>query len=114
MMGDGSFGFTCGELETVCRSRANITYIVFSNASFGWIKASQKDDKGARYHNVDFTRVDQAAVAAAYGMKSWKVEDPLDLERILKQALAHDGPTLVDVITQPLEQSNAPVRRWMG
>ena len=114
MMGDGSFGFTCGELETVCRSRANITYIVFSNASFGWIKASQKDDKGARYHNVDFTRVDQAAVAAAYGVKSWKVEDPLDLEGILKQALAHDGPTLVDVISQPLEQSNAPVRRWMG
>ena len=114
MMGDGSFGFTCGELETVCRSRANITYIVFSNASFGWIKASQKDDKGARYHNVDFTRVDQAAVAAAYGVKSWKVENPDDLEGILKQALAHNGPTLVDVITQPLEQSNAPVRRWMG
>lgn len=114
MMGDGSFGFTCGELETVCRSRANITYIVFSNASFGWIKASQKDDKGARYHNVDFTRVDQAAVAAAYGVKSWKVENPDDLEGILRQAIAHDGPTLVDVITQPLEQSNAPVRRWMG
>ncbi|MEP2027731.1 MAG: thiamine pyrophosphate-binding protein [Paracoccaceae bacterium] len=114
MMGDGSFGFTCGELETVCRSRANITYIVFSNASFGWIKASQKDDKGARYHNVDFTRVDQAAVAAAYGVKSWTVENPEELEGILKQAMAYDGPTLVDVITQPLEQSNAPVRRWMG
>jgi acetolactate synthase-1/2/3 large subunit len=114
MMGDGSFGFTCGELETICRCRANITYIVFSNASFGWIKASQKDDKGARYHNVDFNRVDQAAVAAAYGVKSWKVENPADLEGVLKQAFAHDGPTLVDVITQPLEQSNAPVRRWMG
>lgn len=114
MMGDGSFGFTCGELETVCRSGANITYIVFSNSNFGWIKASQKDDKGARYHNVDFTRVDQAAVAAAYGVKSWKVENPGDLEGVLKQAFAHDGPTLVDVITQPLEESNAPVRRWMG
>jgi acetolactate synthase-1/2/3 large subunit len=114
MMGAGSFGFTCGELETVCRSRANITYIVFSNASFGWIKASQKDDKGARYHNVDFTRVDQAAVAAAYGVKSWKVENPDDLDGVLRQAIAHDGPTLVDIITQPLEQRNAPVRRWMG
>ncbi|MFK7879942.1 thiamine pyrophosphate-binding protein [Roseobacter sp.] len=114
MMGDGSFGFTCGELETVCRARANITYVVFSNSSFGWIKASQKDDKGARYHNVDFTRVDQAAVAAAYGVKSWKVEAPQDLEAILRLAISHDGPTLVDVITQPLEDSNAPVRRWMG
>nr|WP_037372953.1 thiamine pyrophosphate-binding protein [Salipiger mucosus] len=114
LMGDGSFGFTCGELETVCRSRAPITFVVFSNASYGWIKASQKDDKGARYYNVDFNRVDQAAVAAAYGVKSWRVEDPAELEGVLRQAVAHDGPTLVDVVTQPLEESNAPVRRWMG
>ncbi|MGC3938764.1 thiamine pyrophosphate-binding protein [Roseobacter sp. EG26] len=114
LMGDGSFGFTCGELETICRARANITYVVFSNSAFGWIKASQKDDKGARYHNVDFTRVDQAAVAAAYGVISWKVEAPQDLEAVMRRAIAHEGPSLVDVVTQPLEESNAPVRRWMG
>lgn len=114
LMGDGSFGFTCGELETICRTGANITYVVFSNSNFGWIKASQKDDKGARYHNVDFARVDQAAVAAAYGVMSWKVESPDDLDLILKQAISHDGPTLVDIVTQPLEESAAPVRRWMG
>jgi acetolactate synthase I/II/III large subunit len=114
MMGDGSFGFTVGELETVCRSRAPITYIVFSNSNFGWIKASQFADKGARYYNVDFNRVDHAAIATAYGVKSWRVENPDDLERVLKEAIAHDGPTLIDVITQALEESNAPVRRWMG
>ncbi|MCP5076246.1 MAG: thiamine pyrophosphate-binding protein, partial [Rhodobacteraceae bacterium] len=57
---------------------------------------------------------DQAAVAAAYGVKSWRVENPDDLERILKEAVEYDGPTLIDVVTQPLEESNAPVRRWMG
>lgn len=114
LMGDGSFGFTCGELETVTRVRANITYVVFSNANFGWIKASQMADKGARYYNVDFNRVDHAAVAAAYGVKSWRVEDPTTLHAVLKDAIDHDGPTLVDVIAQPLEESAAPVRRWMG
>ncbi|WP_372574676.1 thiamine pyrophosphate-binding protein [Ruegeria jejuensis] len=114
LMGDGSFGFTCGELETVCRVGAPITYLVFSNANFGWIKASQYADKDARYYNVDFNRTDQAAVAAAYGVKSWRVETPDDLERVLREAITHDGPTLVDVICQPLEESNAPVRRWMG
>jgi acetolactate synthase-1/2/3 large subunit len=114
MMGDGSFGFTCGELETVCRSRANITFIVFSNSNFGWIKASQYADKDARYYNVDFSRTDHAAIAAAYGVKSWRVENPHDLERVLKEAIEHDGPTLIDVISQPLEETNAPVRRWMG
>ena len=64
LMGDGSFGFTCGELETVCRARAPITFVVFSNANFGWIKASQRDDTAGRYYNVDFNRTDQAEVAA--------------------------------------------------
>ncbi|WP_324752754.1 thiamine pyrophosphate-binding protein [Roseovarius sp. Pro17] len=114
LMGDGSFGFTCGELETVTRCRAPITYIVFSNSAFGWIKASQHDDCDARYYNVDFNRTDQAAVAAAYGIKSWKVEDPAKLEGVLKEAIAHDGPTLVDIVCQPLEEAKAPVRRWMG
>ncbi len=114
LMGDGSFGFTSGELETVCRSRAPITFVVFSNSSFGWIKASQLADKGARYYNVDFNRTDHAAIAAAYGIKSWQVANPAKLQAVLKQAVAHDGPTLVDVICQPLEQTVAPVRRWMG
>lgn len=114
LMGDGSFGFTVGELETVTRCRAPITYIVFSNASFGWIKASQYADKDQRYYNVDFNRTDQAAIAAAYGVKSWRVEDPDQLHKVLAEAIAHDGPTLVDIVTQPLEQTNAPVRRWMG
>ncbi|OWU68001.1 acetolactate synthase [Roseovarius sp. 22II1-1F6A] len=114
LMGDGSFGFTCGELETVTRARAPITYIVFSNSNFGWIKASQHDDCDARYYNVEFNRTDQAAVAAAYGVKSWRVEDPAQLEAVMKEAVAYDGPTLIDVICQPLEEAQAPVRRWMG
>ncbi|MBX2883747.1 MAG: thiamine pyrophosphate-binding protein [Granulosicoccus sp.] len=114
LMGDGSFGFACGELETVCRVGAPITFIVISNSNFGWIKASQKDDKGGRYYNVDFNQVDQAAVAAAYGLRTWRVEDPSQLNTALQQAIEHDGPTLVDVLCQPLEESEAPVRRWMG
>ncbi|MBV1863209.1 MAG: thiamine pyrophosphate-binding protein [Rhodobacteraceae bacterium] len=114
MMGDGSFGFTSGELETVVRCRAPITYIVFSNSNFGWIKASQFADKDKRYYNVDFNRTDHAAIASVYGLKTWRVENPDDLEAVLKQAIEHDGPTLIDVISQSLEESNAPVRRWMG
>ena len=114
VMGDGSFGFTCGELETVVRTNAPLAIIVFSNSSFGWIRASQHDDCGKRYHNVDFDRTDHAAVASDYGIMSWRVEDPAKLHATIKEALAFDGPALVDIICQPLEEANAPVRRWMG
>jgi len=113
-MGDGSFGFTVGELETVTRLRLPITFIVFSNSVYGWIKAGQKTGFDEHYYSVDFNRTDHAAVAAAYGIKSWRVEDPDDLQRILKLAVEHDGPTLVDVISQPLQDANAPVSEWIA
>ena len=101
-------------LETIARAGAPITYIVFANSNFGWIKASQYADTDARYYNVDFNRTDHVAVAKAYGIKAWRVEDPANMEQVLRQAVEHDGPTLIEVVSQALEESNAPVRRWMG
>jgi acetolactate synthase-1/2/3 large subunit len=103
-----------GELETALRYRMPITFIVVSNSTFGWIKAGQQSGFGGRYHNVDFTRTDHAAVAAAYGVKSWRVEDPGEIESVLKRALEADGPTLVDVIAQPLHEAEAPVSEWVA
>jgi acetolactate synthase I/II/III large subunit len=113
-MGDGSFGFACGEMETIVRHRVPMTMIVVSNAVYGWIKAGQKTGYQGRYFSVDFNRTDHAAVAAAFGVKSWRVEDPAQLRAVLKQAVAHDGPTLVDVICQPLNEARAPVSEWVA
>ena len=114
LMGDGSFGFCCGEFETIVRHNLPITSIVYSNAVFGWIKAGQDSGFGKRYYNVDFNRTDHAAVARAFGVKSWTVEDPTRLIPTLKEALAHKGPTLIDVISQPLHEAAAPVSEWVA
>ena len=63
---------------------------------------------------MDFNRTDHAKVAEAFGVKSWTVRDPADLPSVLKLALAHDGPTLVDVISQPLHEAAAPVSEWVA
>ncbi|MCB1715068.1 MAG: hypothetical protein KDK05_08030, partial [Candidatus Competibacteraceae bacterium] len=52
--------------------------------------------------------------AEAFGLKAWRVEDPADLQRVLAQAVASDGPTLVDVICQPLHEAAAPVSEWVA
>ena len=114
VMGDGSFGFTCGELETIVRRNVPLKMIVFSNAVYGWIKASQKTGYDGRYFSVDFNRTDHARVAEAFGVKAWQVSDPADLESALKAALMHDGPALVDVISQELQDTAVPVSQWMG
>jgi len=114
LMGDGSFGFTSGELETIVRNKLPITMVVFSNAVFGWIKAGQKHGFDERYFSVDFSRTDHAAVAQAYGVKSWKVEDPADLAGVLAKATESGEPTLVDVVAQPLQDAKAPVSEWVA
>jgi acetolactate synthase-1/2/3 large subunit len=114
MMGDGSFGFACGELETVTRYKLPITFIVVSNSVFGWIKAGQKAGFGERYYSVDFNETDHAGVASAFGIKSWRVTDPDQLAGVLTQAVAHDGPSLVDVVCQPLHEADAPVSEWIA
>ena len=114
VMGDGSFAFGVGEFETIVRHRLPILFVVVSNSVFGWIKAGQKSGFGERYFSVDFSETDHAAVAQAYGIKSWRVEDPRELRTVLAQAAKHDGPALVDVISQPLHEANAPVSEWIA
>jgi acetolactate synthase-1/2/3 large subunit len=84
-----------------------------SNATFGWIKAGQRTGFAGRYFGVDFGRTDHAKVAEAFGVKAWRVEDPGRLQAALASALAHDGPALVDVISQPLHEARAPVSEWV-
>ena len=114
VMGDGSFGFTCGELETIVRRAIPLKMVVFSNSVFGWIKASQKSGYEKRYFSVDFTRTDHSRVAQAFGVRAWRVEDPAQVDGAIREALAHDGPALVDVVSQELQDTAVPVSQWMG
>ena len=114
VMGDGSFGMCAGELETAVRLKLPITFVVISNAVYGWIKAGQRSGYGQRYFSVDFGATDHAAVAAAFGMKSWRVADPRELKKVLAQAFGSGEPTLVDIVCQPLHEARAPVSEWVA
>jgi acetolactate synthase I/II/III large subunit len=114
VMGDGSFGMCAGELETAVRLKLPITFVVISNATYGWIKAGQKAGYAQRYFSVDFGVTDHAKVAAAFGVKSWKVANPSDLSPVLKNALSSAEPTLVDIVCQPLHEAQAPVSEWVA
>jgi acetolactate synthase-1/2/3 large subunit len=113
MMGDGSFGVSTGELETLARLDVPVTLIVCNNSSYGWIKAGQKS-RGDKYFSVDFGHTDNAAIASAFGLRARRVEDPEELGDAMRDALTHAGPFLLDVVTQPLEEANAPVSKWIA
>ena len=115
VMGDGSFGFAVGELETAVRLKLPIIFIVISNSVYGWIKAGQKTKFEKRYFSVDFNRTDHSKIAEAYGVKSWKISNNNDLKDKINEAINFkSGPCLLDIITQPLQDANAPVSEWIA
>jgi acetolactate synthase-1/2/3 large subunit len=47
-------------------------------------------------------------------VKSRRVTEPGELGKALKEALAHGGPSLVDIVCQPLHEAKAPVSEWIA
>lgn len=113
VMGDGSFGFTCGELETLYRCQIPVVMVVMANGNYGWIKAGQKV-MGGKYFSVDFTMADHSKIAETFNITSRHVEDTKDLGDALKWAIGQNSPVLLDVVMQPLHEANAPVSKWIA
>jgi len=114
LMGDGSFGMSAGDLETIARLALPVTLLQFNNATFGWIKTLQHLYQGQHYFSVDFsTDTDYVAIARGFGLRGIRVEDPGELEPALKETLASDQPTFIDVVTESEVTETPPVHKWL-
>ena len=113
LMGDGSFGMSVGELETISRLNLPIVLIQFNNRAFGWIKELQHLYHGDRYFSVDFNDVDYPAIARGFGLRSWRVTDPADLESTMRTALDDGGPCFIDIVSESQITETPPVHAWL-
>jgi len=113
LTGDGSFGFTAGELETISRVGGKITIILFNNQSFGWIRASIYFKYGPKYFATEFKPINYMKIAEGFGLIPFKVEGPEDLDKTLREALNADTPTFVEIIVEPEDKLVPPVPSWV-
>ena len=107
LAGDGGLAMLLGELLTVAQHRLPVKIVVFNNASLNFIELEMKAagfvNYGTGLQNPSF-----AAVAEAMGVRGVRVERSADLRGALEEAFAHDGPVLVDVVTERDELSIPP------
>jgi len=107
--GDGSFGTSAGDLETLARRDLPVTVVVIRNDAFSWIEAGQRNHAEFSF-GVDFGGVDYAAVAEEFGLSGYRVEAADGYAAALRGAVADDGPSLIDVPCRPLPGlDDAPV-----
>jgi pyruvate dehydrogenase (quinone) len=100
LCGDGGLSMLLGDLATIAQYKLPIKIVVFNNRSLGMVKLEMEvaglPDWQTDMHNPDF-----ALVAQAMGIKGIKVTNPDHVEQTLKEALLHEGPVLLDVMTDP-------------
>lgn len=100
VQGDSAFGFSGMEIETMVRYKLPVKLIVINNGGIGGGMAEIPDGKpvppsiltyGAHYEGM----------MEALGGRGFYVEDPADLRAALDEAMAYDGPALVNIPIDP-------------
>ena len=107
LCGDGGFSMLMGDFLSVAQLKLPVKLVVFNNSVLGFVAMEMKAGgyltDGTELKNPNF-----ADIAAACGVKGIRVERASDLEGALQEALAHDGPVLVDVVTAKEELAMPP------
>lgn len=107
LSGDGGFSMLMGDFLTLVQYDLPVKIVLFNNSSLGMVELEMLvaglPSFGTANHNPDFAAV--ARAAGAYGVR---VEKPKQLAGALKDAFAHKGPALVDIVTDPNALSIPP------
>ncbi len=99
--GDGGFGQYAMEFTTAVKYGMNITHVLLNNGELGKISKEQRAGEWEVWqtglHNPDFSEF-----AKLCGGRGFRVADAAEIDDVLAEAMAHDGPALVEVMTDPL------------
>ena len=98
VVGDGGFQMTLCELATAAIHKLPIKILVLNNHYLGMVRQWQELFFDDRKSGVDLEgNPDFVKLAAAYGVKGFNIKRPVDVTKVLKQALAYnDGPVLIN------------------
>jgi acetolactate synthase-1/2/3 large subunit len=102
--GDGGLWYHLAELETMARWNIPATIVVNNNSAFTqgvylWEAAYGGKLHGRHHEMWQFRETNFANIAREMGVPATRVEQPSELAGALRDAIAADGPRLVEVIT---------------
>ncbi|MCW2948792.1 MAG: hypothetical protein JWR24_5509 [Actinoallomurus sp.] len=100
LSGDGGLAMLMGDLLSLVQYDVPVKVVLFNNSSLAMIEMEMMVD-GMPPYATRYPHTDYAAIARAAGLHGIRVEDPKRVREALHEAFQHDGPALVDVVTDP-------------
>jgi thiamine pyrophosphate-dependent acetolactate synthase large subunit-like protein len=95
---DGGFGQYMSEFTTAVKYDMDITHVLLNDDELGKISKEQRTG-GWDVWQTDLVNPRFADFAENCGGHGVFVDDPADLDEALETAIAHDGPALVEILT---------------
>jgi pyruvate dehydrogenase (quinone) len=105
--GDGGLSMLLGDLLTIISEKLPIKIIVFNNSTLGMVRLEMMVG-GYPFWGTEMQNPDFSAVARAMGFQAERVERKAELAPAIERLLAHPGPALLDVTTDPDALSAPP------
>ena len=102
LSGDGGFAMMMGDILTIYQYNLPVKIVVYNNGSLGFVAMEMKVI-GMPPFGTDLKNPNFAKMAEAIGITGIRVENSEDVPAAIEKALAHDGPVLIDVLTNPTE-----------
>jgi thiamine pyrophosphate-dependent acetolactate synthase large subunit-like protein len=109
LTGDGGFNMLMGEFMTAVHHRLPLKIIVYNNSALGLITLEAESVGIVPFREaIEFPNPDFAALARACGGHGFTARRPAELKAALSEALAVDGPAIVDAVVVADEMPNMP------
>ena len=103
VVGDGGFTMLMGEIATLVKYKLPVKVIVIKNNVLGEIKWEQMVMEGNPEFGVELQPIDFAGYAKNCGAAGFTIEEPGQAEAVLRAALAHPGPAVIEAVVDPNE-----------
>ncbi len=114
LVGDGGLALGVGEIATMVQEQTNMVLMVMNDGGYGVMRGIQNNYfEGRQYYNELHTP-NFKALGEAMGVKSWRVDSVASYAAAIKEAVAHQGPSLVEVMMDgvgPLNFAGPPQKK---
>ena len=105
IVGDGGLMMSVHELHTLVDEGIDVTVVVLNNSDYAII--SEEAERSYRMSTSEYgwtdAPLDFRTIARGIGLEAQAAETPAELESAVANALESDGPTLIEVPTDPTE-----------
>ncbi|MCK4080802.1 thiamine pyrophosphate-binding protein [Acinetobacter radioresistens] len=96
LVGDGGLMLGIGEIATMVQENTNMVLMIMNDGGYGVMRGIQNNYFGGRQYFNELHTPDYKLLGESMGVKSWKVGSAEEFKTVIQEAVAFEGPTVIE------------------